>query len=190
MKEILGFAVLTGPLWLILILLIAAIWSARKFATHLKGRGMQIAGGVGIFLSIFLVPFGDEIAGSIYFDHLCATESGVKVHQTVELPEEYWNANGQAKFFNEKNGNFLFSKEYPIVLKIEKNHSIFHIDRLVTTLWSHSKEKMLAEKISYMYWGGWLSRNLSLSNTAKSCGNGVKDQAKFIYQVFKKTSPL
>ena len=68
MDAILGFAVLTGPLWLILILLPVSIWIAVKFAKRFKQRGTKFAGGLGIFLLVFLLPFADEIAGRIYFN--------------------------------------------------------------------------------------------------------------------------
>ena len=95
---LLGFAVLTGPLWLILILLPVCIWLAIKISKRFKPGVTRIAGGVGIFLLLFALPFGDEIAGRIYLSHLCATEAGVKVYQTVELPAEYWEADGKPIF--------------------------------------------------------------------------------------------
>jgi hypothetical protein len=91
---ILGFAVLTGPLWLILILLPVCIWLAVKLAKRFKPGITRLAGGVGIFLLLFALPFGDEIAGRIYLSYLCSTQAGVKVYQTVELPAEYWDEEG------------------------------------------------------------------------------------------------
>lgn len=38
----LGFAVLTGPLWLILVLLFIAIWIAAKAVKRLERRGTKI----------------------------------------------------------------------------------------------------------------------------------------------------
>ena len=98
LNELLGFAVLTGPLWLILILLPVSIWIAVKVAKRFPRRGAKLTAGVGIFLLLFLLPFGDEIAGRIYLSYLCTTEAGVKVYKTVELPAEYWDEQGRAKF--------------------------------------------------------------------------------------------
>lgn len=182
---VLGFAVLTGPLWLILILLPVCIWLAIKISKRFKPGVARIAGGAGIFLLLFALPFGDEIAGRIYFNYLCATEAGVKVYQTVELPAEYWETDGKPKFYDEKNGNYYLAKDYPTELKIEKDYSVLHIDRLVTLLRDQNKEKIFSERTSYMYWGGWMRQNLSPHNTAISCGNDLERYGNFIRQVFK-----
>ncbi|MCK7498074.1 MAG: hypothetical protein MZW92_50730 [Comamonadaceae bacterium] len=85
-NELLGFAVLTGPLWLILLLLAATIWVASKVSRRFTPGRSRLVAGAGIALLVFLLPFADEIAGRIYFNYLCATQAGVKVYQTVELP--------------------------------------------------------------------------------------------------------
>lgn len=128
LNELLGFAVLTGPLWLILILLPVSIWIAIKVARRIKPGVTRIAGGVGIFLLLFALPFGDEIAGRIYLSYLCATEAGVKVHQTVELPAEYWEADGKPKFYDERNGNFNLP-QIGTDFKTEKYYSTFPIEK-------------------------------------------------------------
>lgn len=188
LNELLGFAVLTGPLWLILVVLAIAIWIAAKAAKRFERRSAKIAVGLLVFLLIFFVPFGDEVAGRMYLSHLCATEAGVKVYKTIELPAEYWDEQGRAKFYDEKNGNFYLSKEYPTELKIERNYSIFHIDRLATLLRDQKKEQLFSERVSYMYWGGWMRRNLSPHNSATSCSNDLERYGNFIRQVFKPAS--
>lgn len=185
MDAILGFAVLTGPMWLILLTLLIGIGIAVAVAKRLKQKSGKFVGIVGVFLILFLLLFGDEMAGKVYFNYLCATEAGVKVYQTAELPAEYWEADGKPKFYGEKNGNYYLAKEYPTELKIEKDYSIFYIDRLVTLLRDHNKEKIFSERTSFMYWGGWMRRNLSPSNTATSCGDDLEQYGKLIRQVFK-----
>ncbi len=182
---ILGFAVLTGPLWLILILLPVCIWLAVKISKRFKPDGARIAGGVGIFLLLFALPFGDEIAGRIYLSHLCATEAGVKVYQTVELPAEYWDADGKPKFYNDKNGNFSLSKEYPSKLKIEIYSSFLHVDKLTGILRNQKTDALISDNITFRYWGGWMRRNFSSHNTATSCDKYLEQYGNFIRQVFK-----
>ena len=106
MDTLLGFAVLTGPLWLIVVLIPLAIWIAVKVSKRFISGRTRFAAGVGIFLLVFAVPFADEIVGRVYLNYLCASQAGVKVYKTVELPGEYWNANGEPKFYDENNGNF------------------------------------------------------------------------------------
>ena len=73
LNELLGFVVLTGPLFLILAWLPVCIWIAVKVAKRFPRRGAKLAGGLGIFLLLFFLPFADEVAGRIYLNRLCAT---------------------------------------------------------------------------------------------------------------------
>jgi len=127
LKALLGFAVLTSPLWLILILLPVSLWIAVKVAKRFKPGRVRFVGGLGVFLLLFFLSFADEIAGSIYFNYLCATEAGIKVYKTVELPAEYWDKYGRAMFYDEKNGN-LDLATYSIEYQSGVYSSFFHID--------------------------------------------------------------
>jgi hypothetical protein len=185
LDDLAGFAVLTSPLLLILILLPLFLWLAIKLGKRFKRRSAKIAGGVGIFLLGFTVLFGDEIVGRIYLSYLCNTEAGVKVYQIVELPAEYWDEQGRAKFYDEKNGNFSLSNDYPTKLKIEKYSSFLNIDKLVGVLKDQKTGALISENILYMHWGGWIRRNFSPSNTATSCDSYLEQYGSFIRQVFK-----
>lgn len=171
MNGLLGFAVLTGPLWLILILLPVSIWIAVKVAKRFKQGSAKLAAGVGIFLLVFFVPFADEIAGRIYFNHLCATEAGVKVYQTVELPAEYWDEQGRARFFK-VNGDLdqaALRGRFAEPALTKRHSSIFKIDERHHQLVDNSTHKILGEVINYMYWGGWVSWNFSPDKSAIDC---------------------
>lgn len=189
-NELLGFAVLTGPLWLILILLPVSIWIALKLVKRFKQRSTRIAGGVGIFLLVFLVPFSDEIAGRIYLSHLCATEAGVKVYQTVELPAEYWDEGGRAKFFNQY-GNLDHDLWVKVLDEsgghVERYSSVFSIDKDTSPVKQRTSQMMLAEVTTFRYWGGWMRQNLSPSNTANSCAfiSDSNFSRSFYGQLFK-----
>ena len=173
---LLGFAVLTGPLWLILILFPISIWVAVKLAKRFKQRSTKIAGGVGIFLLVFLVPFGDEIAGRIYLSHLCATEAGVKVYQTVELPAEYWDEQGRAK-------PKIFKSSTPGIIRLvginapifeespftELYSPFFQIERAGFRLREIESKKIPGEVVYFRYWHGWIARNFSPNRSAISC---------------------
>lgn len=185
MKGLLGFAVLTGPLWLILLALILGLWAAFVVAKRFASGGAKVATGIGILALAFLVLFGDELAGRAYLNYLCASEAGVKVYQTVELPAEYWDKEGKAKFYDEKNGNFYLSKEYPSEWRIENHSSLLHVDKRVSALRDQTKKKTYAEEVSFMYWGGWIRRNLSPNNSAVSCGNDLEQFRSFMRQAFK-----
>lgn len=167
LKELLGFMVLTGPLLLILVWLPIAIWLARKLVKRFEKRSIKLGGGLLIFLLIFLVPFADEIAGRIYLSYLCATEAGVRVYQTVELPAEYWDEEGRMRFLK-SNGDIdqvllewkfewhSVSEPYSTTLiKVDRKHWQFR---------DSDTQNILAERTSFWWHGGWLE-NFSLAPT-------------------------
>lgn len=184
LNELLGFAVLTGPLWLILILFPVSIWIAIKLAKRFTQRAVKIAIGIGVFLLVFIAPFADEIAGRIYFNHLCANEAGVKVYQTVELPAEYWEADGKPKFYDEKNGNFNL-EGYRAEYTTGVYSSLFHIDNAGYKRVDGRSGQALGEVTDFMYWGGWVRRNLSPNNTANGCENRRERSNNLVKQIFK-----
>lgn len=172
LNELLGFAVLTGPLWLILILLPASIWIAFKLAKRFKQRSTKLAGGVGIFLLVFFVPFGDEIAGRIYLSHLCATEAGVKVYQTVELPAEYWDEQGRPRYLG-ANG-FVDMKLLPNRFgwrNVDEPYvdSVIKIEKWRWELVDKETQNVLGEKITFVRHYGWLNQFSPASTVGESC---------------------
>lgn len=174
LNELLGFAVLTGPLWLILILLSIAIWIAVKVAKRFKRGSARLGIGLLVFLLVFLVPFGDEIAGRIYLSHLCASDAGVKVYKTVELPAEFWDERGRARYLG-TNG-FVDMKLLPNRFEWHKVAEPY-IDRVIKIeqwrwqLIDKETQNVLGERITYMRHFGWLNRFSPASTIGESCRN-------------------
>jgi len=185
LKDFLGFAVLTSPFWLILIMLPVSIWIAVKVAKHFKRMSARLVGGVGIFFIVFLVPFSDEVVGRMYFNYLCANEAGVKVYQTVELPSEYWDEQGRALFYDAINGNFTLDG-YRVEYKTGVYSPLFHIDNAGYKRINDRSGQVLGEITDFMYWGGWVRRNLSPHNTANACKNRREYSRSLIKQIFKR----
>lgn len=192
LNELLGFAVLTGPLWLILILLPVSIWAAVKLARRFfKQKSAKIVGGIAILLFIFAVPFADEIAGRIYLSYLCATEAGVKVHQTVELPAEYWEADGKPKFYDERNGNFNLP-QIGTDFKTQKYYSTFRIEKFQFWYFEKQNGKILGEITNFHYLGGWISRNFNPApGGGASCERPVLQSSReIVLAIFHPKMPL
>ena len=172
MDQLLGFAVLTGPLFLIVLWVPVCIWMAvwvgRKAIK--KNLPLKIAGGIAVFLIALVLPVADEIAGRIYLKHLCETEAGAKVYQTIELPAEYWDEDGKAKFIEGNGGvNWEQLSEMATTSTVTKKHpSMFSItDRRVVV--RNNVDEVSGEVIIYMFWGGWVIRATIASNSAISC---------------------
>ena len=188
LNDFLGLAVLTSPLWLIVLALVIGIWIAIVAAKQFKSTGRKVTAGAGVVVVIFLALFGDELAGRVYLRHLCATEAGVKVYQTVELPAEYWDAGGRPKFYDPRNGNFFLGKDYTYERKTETLSSILHIDRSTSTLVNKVKDREYGRITSFMDWGGWMRRNLSPANSAVSCGNHLEWHLRLMREVFRQAN--
>lgn len=174
LNELLGFAVLTGPLWLILIVLAIAIWIAVKVAKRFERRGAKIAVGALMFLLIFFVPFADEIAGRIYLSRLCATEAGVKVYQTVELSAEYWDEEGKPKFLNSRGilVKAVLGDRFKWRNVSEPYINWFiKIDKERWFLQDNQSKQDLGEKITFLRHYGWLNQFSPASTLGESCRN-------------------
>ena len=182
LKELLGFVVLTGPLLLIIVWLPVSLWAATKISKRYTCGSLKRKFSIGVllFIAIFLIPFADGIAGRFYFNYLCATKAGVKVYQTVELPAEYWDEEGSPRFkvyggADNRSVMFKMSGEEWEDARFEYGSfttlfsKIFHIDEAGFRLRERQSEKTIGEILYFRYWGGWLSRNFSPSNSAISC---------------------
>lgn len=100
-----GLFVLTA-----LVLYIAfAIWIVKRQKTR-KAKWISIA----IFA---LIPTWNEILGKTYFYYLCSTRGGIKIEKTIELPREYWDADGRPKFIT--NNGRIEEKQLDTFLKFE-----------------------------------------------------------------------
>ena len=187
MIQLLGLAVLTGPLFLIVlwvaVCLTLAFLVGKKFIK--KSLSLKITGGLTVFLIMLLFPVSDEIAGRIFFNHLCETEAGVKVYQTIELPAEYWDKDGKPNFYDESSGNFTLpsGKFYKVYSK--KVNRRFGVQERRTFILDIHTQKIIGEKPWFLYWGGYIKRNLTPHNSATSCGG---DWNEFVEKQFKQTA--
>lgn len=184
LEEIIGFVVLTGPLFVIVVWLPVSIWAAVKLSKRFRGSKTRIPVGLLVFFLVFCLPFADGIAGRLYFSYLCATEAGVKVYQTVELPSEHWDEKGNASFLHEQAGGFRLGEEYPVQYSSGTYSTLFHIDNAGYNRVDGQSGKVLGEVIDFRYWGGWIRRNLSSNNTATRCGGSIERSNSLIRQVF------
>jgi hypothetical protein len=189
-NEILGFAVLTGPLWLVLLLVVLAICIAVVIGKRFARSATRIAAGLVVGLFVLLLPFVDHIGGRMYFSRLCATDAGTKVYQTVLLPAEYWDEAGQPRFI--KGAGALDTsvlRGYGTDAKIEDAESIFSIKRFRFMYLDTKREKVIGEVINFQYRGGWIARNFSPSRSGMSCDiPELSDSRRTVLSIFKKAA--
>jgi len=165
MEPLLGFIVLTGPLFLIVLWVLACIalafWVGRKMVG--KSRGLNVISGLAIFLFALLLPIADEIAGRIYFNHLCETEAGTKVYQTIELPAEYWNEDGNPKFFDKKTGNLSLQLSQYAEIKSNRVSRSFGIEERQSILLDKTTHRKISDNPWFLYMGWVDSKKLDSS---------------------------
>ncbi len=193
MNELLGFMVLSGPLfpalmWLVIttILVLVAVRPAGDFRRRASIKLLA-------FVVILVLPFSDEIVGHLYLRYLCETQGGFKVYKTVELPAKYWDRSGNPIFITfsrfdkyKKNGvmNPAMLPEYEVDFKTEKYSSLFKIKKF--RFWYLEKEtkNILAEYKSFSYAGGWL-KNIFYSAGGPSCSDAKQpDNTEQILSIF------
>lgn len=151
-----------------LLAVVIYVWLARLVAKRIKSKTAKYS-VIAIFI---LIPTWDIVPGKLYLNYLCKNKAGVKVYQTVELPPEYWDEQGQPKFFNEQgylDHKFLTDKLDGGGGRVERYSSVFAIDKITSPVKEKGSRKVLAEVTTFGFWGGWVSRNLSPHNTAASC---------------------
>ena len=186
MNNILGLIAMTSPLFLIVlwvpVCIALVVLVGRKFIR--AGFLIKIAISSVIFLVLLILPVADEIAGRIYFNHLCETEAGVKVYQIIELPAEYWNEDGSPKFYDDSNANFTLPVNH-FEWESRKEKYLFHVERNDYLMKEQATGIELNERTLFRYWGGWISRNLSSHNTAVSCGSDLVSYSNYVSQIFK-----
>ena len=193
LNELLGFVVLTSPLWLILILILVCAVIAYVIARQFKTYKVRMVAGVISFLLVFMVPFGDEIVGKIYLSYLCSTKGGYVAYKAVELQADYWNKDGLPKYISES--GYVDLKLLPkrfVWRKISEPYINFLIiiEKWRWQLIDKETKDVLGERISYMRHYGWLSHFSIAPNIGEGCrymGNKedrLKEQ-EFYRDIFK-----
>ncbi|MGH6636590.1 MAG: hypothetical protein ACRED0_10845 [Gammaproteobacteria bacterium] len=150
-------------------------------------------------LAVFaLIPTWDEVLGRMYFKHLCETEGGVKVYKTVGLGPEYWEKDGTIKFVRgrvdelPRAGHFRMpvgkvGDRYLITDNVKRRYvQSFRIDKDWYAVVDRRTQEVMAERISFLYWGGWLINSSGLHVTATRC-SGLETGlfADFLKHVFR-----
>jgi len=153
------------------------IWAANKASANFEDNAKKWSIRIAIALVFILIPTGDSIVGQIYFNHLCETEAGAKVHQTIELPAEYWDEDGKPKFYDERTGNSSPTFDITQYADVETKRKLhlLGIQERTTVLVDKTTHKIISTNTLFRYWGGWVKKNLSLHNTADHCGGESKD---------------
>jgi hypothetical protein len=173
LRELAGFAVLS--LWILVPLgiLLVGVIAVCVAAVLQRTRWKRWVASLTAALVVVLIPTWDEILGRLYFSRLCATEGGVRIFRQVDLPVDYWDADGRPKFIK-PNGDMdsdVLQHRFDVVIKSRKISGVFRIQALDFRVVEKASQVPLGEISSYGYFGGWLVNATSLHVTGIRCPN-------------------
>lgn len=124
-----------------------------------------------VVLIFILIPTWDVLLGRWYFRHLCETEAGIKVYRQVELPAEYWDAEGRPRFIKE-NGDVdkeMLKDWLDFDLRQRQLSDTFRIQALDFIVIDKSSQKPIGQYTSLGYFGGWFVNSTGLHVSGTSC---------------------
>ncbi len=174
MNELIGFIVLTGPLFLIVIFAVIALIAIIILMKKVTGTKKRWLGGLSVFGIAFFILFGDEIVGKMYLGYLCENKAEMKIYNTVELPAKYWNEDGSPKFINARgvlNAKML-DKRFEWQTKYSPYVNKFiRVEKISQLLRDKKHNIELGEKVTFVRYFGWLNNFSPAPNTSESCLN-------------------
>lgn len=175
MNELLGFIVLSGPLFLIVIFAVVAIIITLILRKKVTGTKKRLLGGLSVFgIALFLL-FGDEMIGKMYLGYLCENKTEQVMHNQIKLPADYWNEDGSLKFTILKNGmaNFNELRKWYIVEYHDEKYIDFYISITKTNsiYFDPLTKQKIAVETSFSRHYGWLNNFSPAPNIGESCRN-------------------
>lgn len=159
-------------LWVLVSLFVAVMVGWKIFKRQLL---FKIVGGAAVFCFVLALPFADQIVGTIYFNHLCRTEAGLKVYQSIELTAEYWDEDGKPTFYKGSSKNDVPSYAFDrlgIAITAEGNDQqrLFQVKQFESTTLLTKTGQRLYKLTAFRYWGGWVAREFPFFAAGRSCG--------------------
>jgi hypothetical protein len=176
MNELIGFIVLTGPLFFIVLWVPISIISARWITKRLKVKNsyLKSAFGIFLFLVVLIVPVFDEIISTIIFYQVCSVKSELKVLRSTDIPIELLDNEGNPALLNKYSRiNWNQLGRYFEWRRSKEPYigGIIKIDKWKATLYEKQSGKEIGERLTFARESGWLLRNFSPSPEVDICRN-------------------
>lgn len=152
--------------------LVIVIVTVHFLSKWIKKPGWRWVFRLVLFALLLFLPVSDQIIGRYYFDHLCETEGGLHVYETVELGPEYYYEDGSPKFIDDR-GRFdssVFNGRYEFKIQsIDDYVKFVVIDKDVYLIMETRTDKILGSFTRFIYRGGWLNNAFSIPRGGISC---------------------
>ena len=175
LAEILGFVVLGGPLIAMVLILAGLVIVVWWFMRRKGGEPRHWRRAVIAAVAFLLIFTWDEILGRAYFYSLCASEGGIKVYKQVELPADYWDADGGPKFITSRGelDQLMLGNQYEWSFEgqtvTNPTAKFFNMRKSVDVIRVRQTNEVLGEYVVILYPGGWLVNSVSWRGGGVGC---------------------
>lgn len=160
--SLLGFLVLTAGMWVPLAFVVAGVLAVVFVLRHSAGRRKKWIAGAITALVVILIPTWDVIAGRIYFNQLCARDSGIRILKRVRLDREFAGLQfpGNPAVYQD----LPIAKRYPYGLNsAEDLPGPAKIKFSREFIRDASTGELLGTLTMYFYGGGWFENAITLA---------------------------
>lgn len=171
-----------------LLVYLGVAWLVIKRLPSKKAKWIAVA-------AFILIPTSDEIAGRIYFKHLCETEGGGQTFKTVDLGKAFFLRPGEidmdtAGHLHAKGGelNILkVEKDFPVIRNSSQISQIFKINKYEVSITERATGNIIARHTNFHYLGGWVARHSVAHVTGIGCPLPDDSYRQFYAATFKAT---
>jgi hypothetical protein len=169
-------------LGVLILYLVFAVWIVKRQKTK-RARWITI-------VILVLIPTWDEIVGRAYFSYLCATEAGMKIYSSVQLPQEFWTEGGQLRFVDREALIRNLGYRFEFSVEFDEHYSpISRIKRHAHTIIDKKANEMLGRYVRFIYFGGWVINHTGMHVSGNGCPTVTEyDFSEFIHKVFMPAS--
>jgi hypothetical protein len=190
-RELGGLAVLSvGALASVAVLVVGVLTLLFVVRRRKTVLGKWAVGSVATLVMIGALGW-DELAGRLYFNHLCKTGSTVRVHKEVRLPAGYWTQDGKPRFLR-PNGDLdteMLGHRFSLMAKSEPISDALRINALTFVLLDKVSSVPVGEVSTYGYFGGWFKNMTSLHPVGLRCANAPRSYDEVIALAAMKPQP-
>ncbi len=158
----------------LILYIVFAIWIVKRQKTK-RAKWIAIA-------ILVLIPTWDQLIGRVYFYTLCTTQGGVKVYSTVELPSEFFDEGGVAKFKPSKEKGVLseLMGKYTVTLEGDTISKLLRMEKDTFVVKDSTRNQILGSDTSFLYFGGWVS--FAAHRTADRCPTRDQEGNRALYR--------
>jgi hypothetical protein len=182
---------ISGYIFLPVVLLAYAVfgvWVAKRLASKRASFLGKAVTGILVVLLLWGAPLADVAIGRTQFSRLCESSAAVRVFRTVALDPKYFGKHGSpnAELMRGK-GGYRIGEGYVMSFSRQQVFRWPRIEKSRTEIRDIENSDVVAERVNFTYWGGWLYHALPGHHSGESCPQ-LKGGASLERMVFQPQS--